>query len=231
MTQVLLIEDDDEIRSTLAVALHRRGLDALEAATGLDGLRLVVDRAPDVIVLDLGLPDIDGSELLRMLRTATRAPVIVATARGDEWDIVRTLNAGADDYVVKPFSAEQIDARIRAVLRRSARDAPDGPPPDRLLHVGGLEIDTDGHRVTLDGHELDLSRKEFEILHYLAERVGTMVSKEELYTAIWRQPHHGSTKTVDTHLSWLRTKLGETANAPKYLHVKRGVGVRLEPTE
>ncbi|HEY7173698.1 MAG TPA: response regulator transcription factor, partial [Micromonosporaceae bacterium] len=158
------------------------------------------------------------------LRAVSRVPVIVATARDDEEEIVRLLDAGADDYLIKPFGAAQLDARIRAVLRRSV-SADDGRPA--VIEVGGLLIDPNARTATLDGATLDLSAREFDLLRYLAERTDQVVSKRELLTEVWRMPYGGADKTVDVHLSWLRRKLGETAQAPRYLHTVRSVGVRL----
>jgi two-component system KDP operon response regulator KdpE len=160
---------------------------------------------------------------LKMLRAVSQVPVIAATARDEDAEIVRTLDLGADDYVVKPYSAAQLDARIRAVLRRSS-----GTPERPALELGGLRIDVRAREATLDGRRLDLARKEFDLLVYLADRAGTVVSKQELLAEVWRQPWGGSDKTVDVHLSWLRRKFGETAAAPAYLHTVRGVGVKLQ---
>jgi DNA-binding response OmpR family regulator len=189
------------------------------------GLRDALDDRPDLVVLDLGLPDLDGRELLRMLRAVSSVPVIVATARDDETEIVRLLDAGADDYLVKPFTAAQLDARVRAVLRRSAGDAGAGDP---ALVVGGLRIDPRSRQVTLDGAPVELTPREFDLLHHLAARPGQVVTKRELLTEVWQIPYGGADKTVDVHLSWLRRKLGESAQEPRYLHTVRGVGVRLD---
>jgi len=194
----------------------------LGASSGLVALGEIVDQRPDVVVLDLGLPDIDGLELLRMLRAVTTVPVIVATARDDESEIIRTLDAGADDYVVKPYSADQLDARIRAVLRRVRGDDPDEP-----VRIGGLAMDTRSRTATIGGQPMDLSRKEFDLLWHLATRRDEVVSKRELLAAVWRQPYGGPEKTVDVHLSWLRAKLGKSARTPRYLRSLRGVGVML----
>jgi DNA-binding response OmpR family regulator len=226
MASVLLIEDDAAIRRALAEGLQLRDHTVHQADTGLSGVRLAMERNPDVVVMDLGLPDIDGRDLLRMLRSVSSVPVIVATARDDEQEIVRALDAGADDYVIKPFSAEQIDARIRAILRRMSADQ-EREPGSGALEIGGLILDPLSRVVTLDGEPLTLSRKEFDLLHFLAGRTGEVVSKQELVNAVWRQPYVGMDKTVDTHLSWLRSKLGETAASPRYLHTVRGVGVKL----
>jgi DNA-binding response OmpR family regulator len=192
------------------------------AATGLAGLQAAVDVPPDLVVLDLGLPDLEGCELLKMLRAVSHVPVIVATARDDEQMIVRALDAGADDYVVKPFSAEHLDARIRAVLRRVGGSGPEAP-----LVLGDLVVDTRSREARLAGQPLELARKEFDLLAYLATRAGQVVTRRELLTEVWQLPYGGADKTVDVHLSWLRRKLGETASAPRFLHTVRGVGVKL----
>ena len=222
MTTVAVVEDDARILAAVTRGLTGRGHVVLGASTGLGALGDIVDRRPDVVVLDLGLPDIDGLELLRMLRAVTTVPVIVATARDDEGEIIRTLDAGADDYVVKPYSADQLDARIRAVLRRVREGDADEP-----IRLGGLTLDARSRVATIDGRPMDLSRKEFDILWHLATRPGEVVSKRELLAEVWRQPYGGPEKTVDVHLSWLRTKLGETAKEPRYLRSVRGVGVML----
>jgi two-component system KDP operon response regulator KdpE len=222
VTTIAVVEDDAHIRAAVSRGLTERGHVVLGAATGLGALGEIVEQRPDVVVLDLGLPDIDGLELLRMLRAVSTVPVIVATARDDERDIIRTLDAGADDYVVKPYSADQLDARIRAVLRRVS-----GDDADERVRIGGLAMDARSRVATIDGHPMDLSRKEFDLLLHLASRRGEVVSKRELLAAVWRQPYGGPEKTIDVHLSWLRSKLGESAKSPRYLRSVRGVGVML----
>ena len=223
MAQVLVVEDDPTIRTALVRGLTERGHAVASAPTGLAGLEHAVGHRPDVVVLDLGLPDVDGAAVLRMLRGVSRVPVIVATARDDEAEIVAVLDAGADDYVVKPFSAEQLDARIRAVLRRGAGE----DPADTEVVVGGLRIDPRTRQAGIDGRPLELTPREFDLLLYLAARAGRVVTKRELLAEVWQQPYGGADKTVDVHLSWLRRKLGETAQEARYLHSVRGVGVRL----
>jgi DNA-binding response OmpR family regulator len=147
---------------------------------------------------------------------------MVATAQDDERTIVALFNAGADDYVTKPFSASHIEARLRALLRRAS-----GSAPSEVIVVGGLAVDLGAKEATLDGVRLDLTLKEFELLAYLASKPNVLVSKRELMAEVWRQPYGGADKTVDVHLSWLRRKLGETAAEPRYLHTRRGAGVRL----
>jgi DNA-binding response OmpR family regulator len=227
VAQLLVVEDDERIRTALIRALRERGHAVTSAGTALAGLQLAVEERPDLVVLDLGLPDLDGGELLRMLRAVSAVPVIVATARDDDGSVVAALDAGADDYVVKPFSAGQLEARIRAVLRRASA-AESGPEP---VTVGDLTVDPRSRRVTHAGAPVDLSPKEFDLLAYLAARPGTVVSKRELLTEVWQLPYGGSDKTVDVHLSWLRRKLGESAAEPRLLQTVRGVGVRLAEPE
>ena len=226
MPTVLVIEDDQAIREALVEQLSSSGFDVQGARSGLEGVEQLTRGAIDVVVLDLGLPDIDGADVLAMMRGLGDTPVIVATARDDEKEMVRLLEAGADDYVVKPFSASQIEARIGAVLRRTGE-----PEQTPIINVGDLIIDRDAHEVRLAGELLDLRAREFDLLEYLAERPGVMVSKRELMAEVWRQPYGGADKTVDVHVSWLRTKLGESAAEPSYIHTRRGIGVKLVPPE
>ncbi len=219
---MLLVEDDVTIRTALVRGLRDRGHAVSSAASALDGLRLALDNRPDLVVLDLGLPDLDGAELLRMLRAVSRMPVIIATARDGEAETVRLLDAGADDYVVKPFTATHLDARIRAVLRRTGQEE-----STTTITVGGLLMDVRGRVATLDGTPVELTPREFDLLLYLASRPGRVVTKRELLTEVWQVPYGMTDKTVDVHLSWLRKKLGETAQEPRFLHTVRGVGVKL----
>ena len=219
---ILVVEDDARMREAMVRALVAHGHVVRGDATGAEALRDVVDWGPDVVVLDLGLPDFDGEVLLPMLRAVSDVPVVVATVRDDEADIIRLLDAGADDYVTKPFSGDHLDARVRAVLRR-ARTRGD----IREITVGDLCIDDRQRTATLAGEPLELSRKEFDLLAHLARHEGEVVSKRELLATVWHQPYGGADKTIDVHLSWLRRKLGESAASPRYLHTVRGVGVKL----
>jgi DNA-binding response OmpR family regulator len=219
---ILLIEDDGSIRSAITRALTDLGHVVSTSNTGMSGLESAVDNPPDVVLLDLGLPDVDGLQVLAMLRAVSEVPVIIITARDDDADMVKALDGGADDYVIKPFGIEQVEARLRAVLRRNGSAVAEGP-----LVVGGLMIDPLTRQVSLDEVPVDLSRKEFDLLLALAQRAGEVVTKRELLADVWRQTYGGGDRTVDVHLSWLRRKLGETAAAPRYLHSVRGVGVRL----
>jgi len=224
VAQLLLVEDDVSIRGALIRALTERGHAVTSTPSAMTALQQIHQAPPDLVLLDLGLPDLGGYEALRMLRAISGVPVVVITARDDEAEIIRVLDAGADDYVVKPFGAGQIEARIRAVLRRSAADEPKSPAP---VVVGALRLDADAHEATLDGAPLDLSRREFDLLRYLVAHAGQVVTKRDLLTHVWQMPYGGADKTVDVHVSWLRRKLGETAQQPRYLHTVRGVGIKL----
>ena len=222
MPRIVLIEDDVEIRRLAAAALAKQGHDVESAERAMEGLELAVSSNPDLVILDLGLPDIDGTELLRMIRAVSAVPVIVITARGADETVVSTLDSGADDYLVKPFSLPQFEARVRAVLRR--RQTSD--PTDRL-QVGELIVDVPGRTASLGGRPLDLTPKEFDLLRVLVERSGEVLSKRELLAEVWREPYGGSEHTIDVHVSWLRKKLGETAQDSRYIHTVHGVGIKL----
>ncbi|MFH9609750.1 response regulator transcription factor [Streptomyces sp. NPDC017448] len=231
MASVLLVEDDHFVRAALIRHLTDASHSVRSVGTALEALREISQLHFDVVILDLGLPDLDGGKALKMLRGIADVPVIIATARDDEAGIVRLLNDGADDYLTKPFSAEHLTARIAAVLRRSGAGAGGrraAAPPPQVISVGGISVDPTRRAASLDGRELDLTRREFDLLAYLAERPGRVVSRKDLLAEVWNQPY-GADKTVDVHLSWLRRKLGESAASPRYLHTYRGVGVKLEP--
>ncbi len=218
----MIVEDDYQIRQLAVRALAGAGHVVWSEATGMAGLQSVIDNDPDVVVLDLGLPDVDGGDVLRMIRGVSQVPVIIATARDDDAEIVRLLDAGADEYVVKPFSGAELEARVRALLRRSAVVG-----PSNNLAVGDMTVDLRSRTVKLNGDSVELNRKEFDLLAFLATRAGEVVSRQELYAEVWRQPYGGADKTIDVHISWLRRKLGETAAEPRYLHTVRGVGIKL----
>ncbi|MCI0386903.1 response regulator transcription factor [Streptomyces sp. CNQ085] len=226
MARVLVVEDDQFVRSALIRHLTEASHTVRSVGTALEALREVAHLGFDVVILDLGLPDLDGAEALKMLRGITQVPVIIATARDDEAEIVRLLNDGADDYLVKPFSVEHLSARMAAVLRRAGTGA--GAGADRAIRAGGLVVDPLRRQAELDGRELDLTRREFDLLAFLAQRPGVVVPRRELLAEVWQQSY-GDDQTIDVHLSWLRRKLGETAASPRYLHTLRGVGVKLEP--
>ena len=226
MADILVIEDDQRIRELVCRHLAGDGYGVTSEGTGLDGLRTLTADPPDALVLDLGLPDLDGLDLLKMVRSVADLPVLVLTAREDEASILAAFDGGADDYVVKPVSGPQLSARISALLRRGKADTGD------VLTVGGLEIRLGPREVELDGRLLELTAKEFDVLAYLAARPGQVVSKEDLHAAVWKAPAGTEGRTVDVYLSKLRKKLGEKPDDERrYLHTVSGGFVRLQAPE
>ena len=226
-TGILIVEDEPSLGRQLKATLEGAGYAVDLATDGEDGHFLGSTESYDAAVLDLGLPDVDGLRVLSMLRAVSSVPVIIVTAQDDDRRVVQGLEAGADDYVVKPFTVDQLAARINAVLRRGAAAA----PPNPVLVVGELRIHVAERTVEFAGEPLELSRLEFDLLAYLAEHTGEVVSKRELLTEVWKQAYGGGEHSVDVHVSWLRRKLGETAAAPVYIHSIRHVGVRLAAPE
>jgi two-component system response regulator RegX3 len=222
---ILLVEDEEAISEPLAAALGREGFEVLAAGTAARGLELFESRSPDLVLLDVMLPDGDGRDVLRRIRETSRTPVIMLTARGEEMDRVLGLELGADDYVTKPFSAAELAARIRAVLRRGGET---GEAAAMLLEAGDVRMDLDTHEATRAGEPLDLTVKEFELLRVLLEHAGKLVKREQLVHEVWDPAWFGSTKTLDVHVSALRRKLGDDPASPRYIHTVRGVGFRFE---
>ena len=219
--RLLLVEDDDAIAGPLVKGLGREGFEVTRVATGSDALAA---EASDLVLLDLGLPDIDGYEVCRRLRAESDVPIIVITARGDEVDRVVGLEVGADDYVVKPFGFRELVARIRAVSRRAAsRQADDEVEADPVLRAGRVEVDTRTRRATVDGGEINLTRKEFDLLALLASDPGATRTRDEILEEVWDAHWYGPTKTLDVHVASLRKKLGD----PALIETVRGVGFRL----
>lgn len=229
--RVLLVEDDDRVAAALSDVLRRRGVLVTRAATGADALSAA---EVDLVLLDLGLPDMDGTAVCRALRRASNVPIIAVTARAEERDRVLGLRTGADDYVVKPYGTAELLARIEAVMRRSNRSvrvrpaidddpSPAPPPASAPLRSGGLVVDRDGRRVSLHGEPIRLSRKEFDVLEVLARACGAVCSREAILDEVWGATLFGSTRTLDVHVATLRSKLGD----PELVETVRGVGYRL----
>jgi two-component system, OmpR family, response regulator RegX3 len=221
---ILLVEDERAITDPLAEALEREGFDPAVAGTAAEALEKAQGRAPDLVLLDIGLPDGSGLDVCRELRKQGEVPIIMLTARGSEADRVAGLELGADDYIVKPFSAREVMARVRAVLRRATATASgdDGEP----IRIGELSLDTAKHEARLRDETLDLSRKEFELLRVLMESAGSVLTREALIDEVWDMNWFGSTKTLDVHISGLRKKLDDDPKEPRYIHTVRGVGFR-----
>jgi DNA-binding response OmpR family regulator len=221
MTRVLLAEDDASIAEPLARALRREGYEVDVREDGPGALGCALKGGVDLLVLDLGLPGMDGLEVCRRLRSDGHGlPVLVLTARADEVDTVVGLDAGADDYVTKPFRLAELLARVRALLRRGSSDAGSS--------VHGVRIDVESHRAWLGDEELQLTAKEFDLLRVLIREAGRVVSRDQLMREVWDTTWWSSTKTLDMHISWLRKKLGDDATSPRYISTVRGVGFRFE---
>jgi DNA-binding response OmpR family regulator len=220
MTCVLLAEDDTSISEPLARALRREGYDVDVSSDGPGTLEAAQAGGIDLIVLDIGLPRLDGLEVCRRLRSdGQTVPVLILTARADEVDTVIGLDAGADDYVTKPFRLAELLARVRALLRR-------GTPETSV--VQGVRVDADARRAWIGDTELELTTKEFDLLSVLVGDAGKVVTREQIMREVWDSKWWGSTKTLDMHISWLRRKLGDDAHNPRYITTVRGVGFRFE---
>ena len=226
-----MVEDETSITEPLAEALDREGFATRVAGTVADAISAADDEMPDLVLLDVMLPDGSGYDVARSLRQRSNVPIIMLTARGEETDRVVGLELGADDYIVKPFSAREVAARIRAVLRRAypgdgpaarpAAEAKQGP-----LEVGPVQVDPKRRAASVGGNELDLTRKEFELLQLLISEAGAVISRERLIDEVWDVNWFGSTKTLDVHVSSLRRKLGDDSQNPRFIHTVRGVGFR-----
>lgn len=222
MTRIVLVEDDPTISEPLTRALGREGYEVVWHGTGMGGVG-AADTA-DLMILDLGLPDIDGVDVARRVRDkGLTVPILMLTARADEVDLVVGLDAGADDYVTKPFRLAELLARVRALLRRRAHGDLAGD-----LSVRGVRVDVSGHRAYLGSDELQLSSKEFDLLHMLVANAGSVVSREAIMREVWDAEPDAPSKTLDMHVSWLRRKLGDDATKPDFITTVRGVGFRFE---
>lgn len=223
MTRVLLAEDDASISEPLARALRREGYEVEVREDGPTALDAGMQGGVDLVVLDLGLPGMDGLEVARRLRAdGQTVPILILTARADEVDTVVGLDAGADDYVTKPFRLAELLARVRALLRRGAAE-PQQPPATH-----GVRIDVESHRAWMGDEELQLTAKEFDLLRVLVRDAGRVVTRDQLMREVWDTTWWSSTKTLDMHISWLRKKLGDDAANPRYIATVRGVGFRFE---
>ncbi|HEX2707422.1 MAG TPA: response regulator transcription factor [Solirubrobacterales bacterium] len=221
--RILVVEDEESISQPFAEALRRAGFEPLVTGTAAGALELAASEEPDLVMLDLALPDGDGRDVCRELRRLSDVPIMMLTARGTEMDKIVGLELGADDYVVKPFSAAEVISRIRAVLRRSSRA--DGSR-EKPVRIGDIELDPGARIARSGGHELDLSRKEFDLLAELMRHAGQVVKREDLMSEVWDTNWFGSTKTLDVHIGWLRRKLGDDPAKPTYIETVRGVGFR-----
>jgi two-component system phosphate regulon response regulator PhoB len=224
MKTILIIEDENDLAELVAFNLEKEGYRPLIAPDGPSGLEAARHNSPDLILLDLMLPGMSGMEICKVLKNnekTTRIPIIMLTAKGEEIDRVVGFEVGADDYVIKPFSPRELLLRVKAVLRRAGS----GESVSRVIKAGSISIDTDRHIVTVDGNEVLLTTTEFKLLFNLAERLGRMQSRDRLLKDVWGFNHMGDTRTVDTHITRLRSKLGESGDMIKTI---RGFGYKME---
>ncbi len=224
MTSVLIVEDEDAMAEPLAFLLRREGFQVSIAPTGPDGLAEFDRAGADIVLLDLMLPGMSGTEVFRELRARGPVPVIMVTARDAEIDRVVGLELGADDYVTKPYSARELIARIRAVLRRGELPA----DSDEVLECGPVRMDVARHRVSVGGNEIALPLKEFDLLEYLLRNSGRVLTRVQLIDRVWGSDYVGDTKTLDVHVKRLRAKIEPDPAAPRYLQTVRGLGYKIE---
>lgn len=222
--RLLVVDDEPNIRDLLASSLRFAGFEVVSAEDGLSAYRAVQDHHPDLIVLDVMLPDMDGFALTRRLRDGgSQIPVLFLTARDDMQDKLEGLNAGGDDYVTKPFGLEEVVARIRAILRRTKGDSQE----DGILRVADIELDDNAHEVHRSGVEIDLSPTEFKLLRYLMLNEGRVVSKSQILDHVWEYGWDGEAAIVESYISYLRRKLAVSETSPELIHTRRGIGYML----
>lgn len=225
--RILVVEDEPSIVTLIKFNLEQAGFFVLTAEDGNTGLQLAVDEKPDLIVLDIMLPGMDGIEICKALRQEKNmTPIVMLTARDDELDKVLGLELGADDYLTKPFSPRELIARIKAVLRRTKQD--DKPEIENRMTIGELTIDTEKYEVALRGKPLELTPKEFELLLFLANHQGKVLSRDQLLNGVWDFEYDGDTRIVDVHVSHLREKIEDDTKQPKYIKTIRGFGYKME---
>ena len=227
---VLIIEDEENILEAVRYNLEREGYRVLAAQDGEEGLNITRQASPDLVLLDIMLPRLDGFELCRILRRESDVPILMLTAKGEEIDRVVGLELGADDYVTKPFSMRELVVRVRNLLRRSGassgREAQ--PTANSVLSVNGLEVDVDGHTARLDGQPLQMKPREFSLLTLLMQNTGRVFTREQILERLWGYDYMGDTRTVDVHVRWLREKIESEPSKPRRIVTIRGVGYRFD---
>ncbi|MCF6092961.1 response regulator transcription factor [Microaerobacter geothermalis] len=228
MTKVLVVDDEQSIVTLLQFNLTKAGFEVETAMDGLMALQMVNQSTPDFIILDLMLPELDGMEVCKQLRQGNNdVPILMLTAKDDEIDKILGLELGADDYLTKPFSPREVIARIKAILRRSQGRETD-QQAKKVIEIGDLSIDIDKHEVRIDGQMIDLTPKEFELLIYLAQHRGKVMSREQLLNQVWNFDYMGDTRIVDVHVSHLREKIEANSRQPEYIKTIRGLGYKFE---
>lgn len=227
---VLIVEDEENILEAIRYNLEHEGYRVLAAQDGEDGLNLTRQDSPDLVLLDIMLPRLDGFELCRILRRESDVPILMLTAKGEEIDRVVGLELGADDYVTKPFSMRELVVRVRNLLRRSrtAADREAQPTPNSVLSANGLEVDIDGHTARLNGRPLQMKPREFSLLALLMQNTGRVFTREQILERLWGYDYIGDARTVDVHIRWLREKIEAEPSKPQRIVTIRGVGYRFD---
>lgn len=228
MNKILIVEDDSNLLETIRYNLIKEGYEVSVAPDGAKALDIARNEKPDLIILDIMLPKIDGFEVCRILRKEMSVPIIMLTARTDETDRIIGLDTGADDYMTKPFSIRELLARVRALLRRAKMAEVKVPEEQAILTVGDITIDRNRHRVTVKGQQLELTSKEFDLLAFLVKNESFVFSREQLLEKVWGYDFAGDTRTVDVHIRWLRQKIETDPANPRHLLTVRGTGYKIE---
>jgi DNA-binding response OmpR family regulator len=232
MAKILIVEDDSTLRETLRYNFARGGYTVAVAADGRQGLELADREQPDLVVLDLNLPHLDGFEVCRALRHDSTVPILMLTARDDEVDKIVGLELGADDYLTKPFSVRELQARVKAMLRRVEMLQPHGPPPaGRILQADDLRINLEEHRAYRGGQPVQLKPKEYDLLVFLLQQPGRVFTREQLLSKVWGYDFAGDSRTVDVHVRWLREKIEADPSHPLLIETVRGVGYRFRSAD
>ncbi len=225
--KIMIVEDDRNLLDTLEYNLRREQYRVVKALNGNEAVELARKENPDLLILDIMLPGLNGLEVCRILRKDMTMPILMLTAKNEEIDKIVGLEIGADDYMTKPFSLRELIARIRAMLRRNRAYSTQPEKPEIILKADLLEIDTGRHRVTLDGREIDMTPKEYELLVFLASNKGLVFSREQLLEKVWGYDYTGDTRTVDVHIRWLRQKVETDPSSPERILTVRGVGYKM----
>ncbi|MCP5098519.1 MAG: response regulator transcription factor [Chloroflexi bacterium] len=231
MTTILLVDDEKLITGPLAHSLRESGYQVWVAHNGRQGLTTALEKKPDIVILDVLMPEMDGWEVCRALRVHSPVPILMLTALGDEVDRILGLELGADDYLTKPFSTRELKARIRALLRRVELDRAGLMEKQQEFHVGDIQLNVETRQVYKRNEQLTLRYKEFELLSLLMSRVGEVVTRAELFDQVWGTDWLGDTRTLDVHTRWLREKIEDTPSQPRYIQTVRGVGYRFATKE
>jgi DNA-binding response OmpR family regulator len=229
VTTVLVVDDEQTVRDTVALRLEQDGHRVVTAADGAEALRQFRAEKPDLILLDLMLPELSGIEVTRIVRGESDVPILMLTARDSEVDKVVGLELGADDYVTKPFSLRELQARVRALLRRRETPSAVGPGGSSLVSLGAVTIDLAGHRVLRDGKAVAIKPKAFDLLAFLVRNPGQVFTRQQLLERVWGSDYPGETRTVDVHVHWLRSEIEDDPARPQILETVRGVGYVLRP--